>query len=234
MTRFTTEPVIRGGRALLQPLQLDIPAGQFIALVGPNGAGKSTLLKVMTGLLPGLQNPHTPTAKDIAYLPQTPIAPARATVRDIVALGRTPYATWRGKLSPEDAEIVAKTLTENDLAGLADRRYVTLSGGEQARVHLARALAVQAPLLLADEPTTALDPRYQLATLDRLKAYSEAGKTVIAALHDLSFAHRYADRVWVLSDGHLVQNAAPETALSATVLADIFGVKLGPTGLQKL
>jgi len=235
-TSLISEAVVLGGKTILQPIDLSIEPNELICLVGPNGAGKSTWLKVIAGLVPGLisspeQNAKT-RAKTVSYLAQTPIAPPRSTTAQIIALGRTPYLGPMGRLSKQDTKIVNAAIDKCDLQHFRDRQYATLSGGEQMRVHLARAFATQAKLLLADEPITGLDPQYQLGMMTHLRDYARDGHTVITALHDLTLARQFADRILVLEAGKLVKNGPPHMALSDEVIADVFKIRLGETGLS--
>ena len=155
-------------------------------------------------------------------------------IADIVALGRTPYATGLRRLSADDTAAIDAALSQCGAAEFRGRRFGTLSGGEQARVHLARTLATQAPLLLVDEPVTALDPYYQHTVMAVLRDYAAAGHVVIAALHDLTLAGQYADQIWVMQNGSLVENAAPNIALRTEILTDVFRIQRGPSGFSAL
>lgn len=203
---------------------------QMIALVGPNGSGKSTLLKAIAGLIPhsGQMNlPKDPKARSrvLAYLAQNPTAPDRRLVHDIVALGRTPFTGPFSKLSEDDQIIVQNCLAKCEIKALSDRAFGSLSGGEKMRVHLARTLATNAPLILADEPVTALDPYFQIAIMDVLKSQAKDGHLIITALHDLNLARKYADRIWVLKDGQIVKDDMAKKALDDKILADVFRIK---------
>lgn len=226
-----------GKTPVLHEINADAKSGDLIGLVGPNGSGKSCLLKTIAGLI-------TPTsghvnlngqsiaslsprvrAKHIAWLAQDRSAAWALSVRELVALGRAPYRGRLGTLSVEDTSAIDAALVSAHCIDLQDRRFDALSGGEQARVLLARALAVGAPLLLADEPTASLDPYYQISIMQCLKNETGSGKTVITSLHDLSLARQYCDRIWVMQDGKLVADDVPKTALSETILADVFRIK---------
>jgi len=219
-----------GVTKILHDISAEAESGQFIIIVGPNGSGKSSLLKAIAGLLPFEGQTNIPKnrsvrSRAIAYLAQDATAPERRLVKDITALGRTPHIGALGRLSEADQSIIDDSLARCDISEFSDRFFGSLSGGEKMRVHLARSFATQAPLLLADEPITALDPYYQLAVLDDLKAYSHDGRTVVAALHDLTLARKYADRIWVLNEGRLIQNNTPEKALDAKTLAEVFRIR---------
>ncbi|MEZ5841267.1 MAG: ABC transporter ATP-binding protein [Hyphomicrobiales bacterium] len=227
--------VARGGARLIDDISLDIDGGAFIALVGPNGAGKTTLLRAIAALC---AHEGTVRLDDVEVATMAPRARARAfsyleqgggshwpvTAREIVALGRMPHASG-SVLSAADEAAIAAALAAADVAGFAGRRIDTLSGGERARVLLARALAVEAPVLLVDEPTAALDPRHQLAVFDILRTEAESGRIVIAAVHDLVLADRYADRIAIIDRGRLDCFCAPEEALTDARLARVFGLR---------
>ena len=227
-----------GKTSVIRDLNAQAKAGEFIGLVGPNGAGKSCLLKTIAGLIKpqggqielGGQSTAALSpkarAKQIAYLAQERSAAWPLPVRDLVALGRAPYRGSLGKLNEDDKAAIESALGAAQCADLKDRRFDQLSGGEQARVYLARALAVDAPLLLADEPTASLDPYYQLSIMETLRAETRRGKTVIASLHDLTLAKQYCTRIWVMDEGKLVEDLETSAALNADTLARVFKIKL--------
>jgi iron complex transport system ATP-binding protein len=225
-----------GSRAVLHDVSLALASGHLVALVGPNGAGKTTLLRSLAGLVPstgsivvggrGLAELSLrERAKRFAYLPQGHIVHWPLASRDIVALGRYPHGTTDpGRLSPRDIEAVTRAMQAADVVAFADRRATELSGGERSRVALARVLAVEAPVILADEPTSSLDPRHQLDVMKTLRKAADGGVLVIVVTHDLGLAARFADRVLVLSSGRLVSQGRPAEALSEQVLADVFRI----------
>jgi iron complex transport system ATP-binding protein len=225
-----------GSRAVLRDVSLELASGYLVALVGPNGAGKTTLLRALAGLVPatgriavGGRALETLSLRDrarrFAYLPQGHIVHWPLPSRDIVALGRYPHgATDPARLSPRDSEAVARAMQAADVVEFADRRATELSGGERSRVALARVLAVEALVILADEPTSSLDPRHQLDVMTTLRTAADAGVLVIVVTHDLGLAARFADRVLVLSAGRLVSQGKPVEALSAEVLAEVFRI----------
>ncbi|WP_291864393.1 ABC transporter ATP-binding protein [Bradyrhizobium sp.] len=224
------------GRAVLNDISLSLASGHLVALVGPNGAGKTTLLRALAGLLPSDGVIHAggqalsalslrERARRFAYLPQGHVVHWPLPARDIVALGRYPHgATDPARLSPEDSEAVLRAMQATDVVEFSDRRVTELSGGERSRVALARVLAVEAPVILADEPTASLDPRYQLDVMKSLRATADQGVLVIVVTHDLGLAARFADTVLVLSEGRLVAQGAPAAALSERVMADVFRI----------
>ena len=225
-----------GSRAVLHDISLSLTSGHLVALVGPNGAGKTTLLRALAGLVPATGaielGGHALSslslrdrARHLAYLPQGHIVHWPLPARDIVALGRYPHgATDPARLSPRDIQAVTRAMQVADVVQFADRRANELSGGERSRVALARVLAVEAPVILADEPTSSLDPRHQLDVMNTLRAAADRGVLVILVTHDLGLAARFADRVLVLSAGRLVSQERPAKALSAQVMADVFRI----------
>ena len=228
--------VTLSGRAVLRDVSLSLPSRQFVALVGPNGAGKTTLLRALSGLLPSTGTVHVDgdilsslslreRAKRFGYLPQGHLVHWPLQVKDVVALGRYPHgATDPARLSPGDEEAVMQAMQVTDVVALAPRLVTELSGGERSRVALARVLAVGAPIVLADEPTASLDPRYQIDVMKNLRGIADSGVLVIAATHDLGLAARFADSVLVVSNGRLAAQGKPALALSEAIMADVFRI----------
>jgi iron complex transport system ATP-binding protein len=226
-----------GKRVVLSDISLALPRRHLVALVGPNGAGKTTLLRALAGLLasegtievcgdalPSLTLRER--ARRFAYLPQGRQMYWPLPAKDIVALGRYPHgAVDPARLTETDAAAVMRAMQATDVVSLSDRPVTELSGGERSRVALARVLAVEAPVLLADEPTASLDPRYQIEVMTRLRTAADSGVLVIVVTHDLGLAARFAGIVLVLSDGRLVSQGPPAGALSETVIADVFRVR---------
>jgi iron complex transport system ATP-binding protein len=224
------------GRTVLDDVSIALPSGHLVALVGPNGAGKTTLLRALAGLLPctgaidvGGDALSSLTLRDrarrFAYLPQGHVMHWPLPARDIVALGRYPHgATDPAWLTTKDTEAVLRAMRATDVLEFSERRVTELSGGERSRVALARVFAVEAPVILADEPTASLDPRHQIDIMKSLRAAADQGALVIVVTHDLSLAARFADRVLVLSQGRLVAQGTAAEALSEQVMADVFRI----------
>lgn len=224
-----------GRRTILSDVDLTVMAGEFVGIIGPNGAGKTTLLKAACGLIPSrggvmigkdalVALPPAERARRIAYLPQGHVFYWPLPAAEIVALGRLPRGAG-ADLSAADREAVSRAMAATGTSDYARQSVTTLSGGERARIALARVLATEAPLILADEPTASLDPRYQLIVLDVLKEQALAGGAVVAVLHDLGLAARYADRLVVLDQGRIVADGVPRDVLSKALLAETFGVQ---------
>ena len=223
-----------GRRQVIHDAALQVRGGEFVTVVGPNGAGKTTLLRAIAGLtasrgeiiVGGDQVSRlsiAERARRVAYLPQGQVFHWPLSVQDIVGLGRLPRGAG-ATLSAADRTAVEKAMELTGVAGYARRPVTTLSGGERARVAVARVLATETPLILADEPTVALDPRYQLVVLDILRRHADAGGAVVAVLHDLGLAARRANRIVVLDGGRIVADGPPRDVLTKKRLAETFGV----------
>ena len=225
------------GRVVVREASLSVRRGELVALLGANGAGKTTLLRGLLGLAPraagavraGGEDPArlapAERARRIAYLPQArPVAwPLR--VRDVVALGRFAHGAALGRLGDADAAAVSRALSACHLEALADRPCTTISGGELARTHVARAMAAEASFLLADEPTAALDPLHQHQVMRLVRGYADGGRGVLVVMHDAALAARMADRLVWMAGGRLVADGPPGATLTAERLAAVYGVR---------
>lgn len=214
--------VQRGGRVTLHPTSLRVGPGEFIGLIGPNGAGKSTLLRAALGLIAArgqsslAQLSPCARARAAAWLPQQREIAWGLRVAALVALAQDGH---------EDAPQVAAALARMDVASLAQRPATALSGGEQARVLIARALAQDTPLLLADEPIAGLDPAHQIACMALFARLAAEGRTVIASAHDLGLAARHCTRLWVLHQGRIVADGPPRAVLTPELLREVFAIR---------
>lgn len=227
-----------GERTILSGIGCTAPAGEITALIGPNGAGKSTLIAAILGQRAAVagevrfagtdlaRRPAAERARIAAHVEQAATTTERLSVRDVVALGRIPFQTgWRVPADPAEDAIIERALDELAVTPLATRLYHTLSGGEQQRVQIARAIAQRPRLLLLDEPTSHLDVHAQLLVLDRLRRLADSGCTVLLALHDLNLAARFADRLVVLGGGKVAAEGAPSEVLDAQLLRRVYGVE---------
>lgn len=227
-----------GSKAIVETISLSFAPGRFVALIGPNGAGKTTLLKALAGLvdaegsilLEGRQISavdRRERARRIAYLPQGHQVHWPLLARDVVALGRYPHGLNDPSRLPDDhARAIEAAMARTDTTHLADQSVQTLSGGERARVMLARVMAVEAPILLADEPTASLDPGHQISVMRDLKAESRRGALVIAVTHDLGLAARLADDIVLLDQGRLVAHGSAEHVLTDDNLHAVYQVSV--------
>lgn len=226
----------RGGRPVLHDVDLTIQAGEVLGIVGPNGAGKSTLLRAAAGLTPPTAGTATldgdpvaawnraALARRIAYLPQDADCHWPMTVERVVALGRLPHLTpWQGP-SAADAQAIGRAMAMAQVGDLSGRRIDKLSGGEKARVLLARALAAEPALLLADEPVSDLDPYHRLDVMSHLRRLADGGMAVAVVLHDLSLAMQYCDRLALIDAGRIVADGPPDATLSPDRLSDVFRI----------
>jgi iron complex transport system ATP-binding protein len=223
--------VTLGGREVVRQVSATVEAGEWVALLGPNGAGKTSLLRAIAGLLP-YQGAVTLAGKPaaalgrrerarlLALVPQEPETPPWLTVAEYVLLGRTPHLGPLARESADDRDAAARALARLDLEAFADRTLATLSGGERQRAVVARALAQEAPIVLLDEPTAALDIGHQqqaLELLDSLRADRQL--TLVAAMHDLTLAAQYAGRMILLDEGRVVADGPPGAVLTEETIA---------------
>ena len=221
--------VRRGDVTAVDGVTLDVGAGEFVGLIGPNGAGKTTLMRAALGLLPheGTSSlaamPAATRARHAAWLPQTREIAWPVSVETLVRLGRTPHRAAGGPRA--DTRAVDAALARMELEDFRHRTATRLSGGEQARVLIARALAQEAPLLLADEPIAGLDPAHQLAAMETFAALAGEGHGVVAALHDLGLAARFCTRIVVLHQGEKHADDAPGAVLTPELLAHVFAIR---------
>jgi iron complex transport system ATP-binding protein len=224
-------------RPVLAGLDFVAHAGEVTAVIGPNGAGKTTLLKALAGLLtpaagaialggrPSTGWDAKKLARALAYLPQERTVHWALSARAVVALGRLPHQPLGAGESAADAQAIEAALTAMDIGHLAGRPVLEMSGGERARVLVARALAQEPKALLADEPVAGLDPAHQLALFRHLTALASAGRTVVVALHDLSLAARFCHRIVLMQAGRAVAAGTPEDVLKAEHLAAVYGIR---------
>lgn len=226
-------------QVILNNVSLSVHSGEVVALIGPNGAGKSTLIRAISGVLPFRSGSIRLCSRDISHLgpetrarmlavvPQAQFLPRSFNVYETVLLGRTPYLGWLGQAGPRDREAVDRALMQTKTQHLAERCIGELSGGEQQRVLLARALAQSTPILIMDEPTNHLDIRHQTSFLNLARQLaSENGLAILVALHDLNLTSLYADRVAVLADGQLRAIGTPEEVFISQNLSPIYGSHL--------
>ncbi|MEM1250247.1 MAG: ABC transporter ATP-binding protein [Acidobacteriota bacterium] len=247
MTELRAEGlVVRAADAtLLNITSIRLQAGELVAILGPNGAGKTTLLRALLGMnktaagtaeIDGRDISNfsaSERARSVSYLPQQRPLAWPNTVFDVVSLGRFAHGATLGRLSAKDAEAVETAIVSCDLQHLARREVDTLSGGELARVHLARAFATRAPLLIADEPLAELDPRHQWRIAELLKSFVADGGGALAVLHEVAIASRVADRLIWMKSGEIVSEGTPVETLSAERLQEVYGVRGTVTSTER-
>ncbi|WP_340110403.1 ABC transporter ATP-binding protein [Pikeienuella sp. HZG-20] len=230
LLRLRDLTVLRGERRVVDAVTLDIGAGECVGLIGPNGAGKTTLMRAALGLerhrgesgLAALA--PAALARAAAFLPQAREIAWPLTVEALVALGRIPHLPPGARLRPEDAAVVDRAIGRLGLQGFRGRLSTELSGGEQARVLIARALAQETPLLIADEPTAGLDPAHQIAAMRVFSDLAAEGRSALVSLHDLGLALRWCTRLVMMDRGRVVADGAPRDVLTPTLLREVFGV----------
>lgn len=224
-------------RTISRELTVDVPDNSFTAVIGPNACGKSTLLRALSRLLrPTVgavlldgtdihRRPAREVAKTLGLLPQSSVAPDGIAVAELVSRGRYPHQGLLRQWSREDERVVAESMAATGVTDLADRPVAELSGGQRQRVWLAMALAQQTPLLLLDEPTTYLDIAHQIDILDLCaRLHEEEGRTLVAVLHDLNHAARYATHLIAMRDGQVVATGPPEEVVTAALVEEVFGL----------
>jgi iron complex transport system ATP-binding protein len=228
--------VTYGDQTALCDVSEHVADGEWVGLIGPNGAGKTTLLRALVqlvehggrtlvGNVSTDQMSRRDLARKVAYVPQSPELPPEITVADYVLLGRSPHIGYFGVEGARDHHVCAKLLERLDLAHMAGRRLGTLSGGELQRLVLARALAQEAPVLLLDEPTSALDLGRRVDALEIIDSLRhEHGLTVLSAMHDLTLAGQFSDRLVLLAHGHVVASGPPDEVLDECTLTQHFGL----------
>ncbi len=229
--------VAYGDNPVLHAVSLNIQPGEIAAVIGPNGVGKSTLIRAVSGVIPKMNGRVTidgqalsslsPTqrARYLAVVPQARQLPAAFSVRQIVLLGRTPYLGWLGKSGASDYELVEWALAKTQIRQFADRKVGELSGGEQQRVLLARALVQNAPVMLLDEPTTYLDLQHQSGLLNLTRQLAEEQNlAVLMVLHDLNLAGLYADKIALLQAGKIHTIGTPTEVLTSQNLSSVYNV----------
>ncbi len=224
-------------RVVVEQLDLEIPDGSFTVIVGPNACGKSTLLRALARLLKPRRGgvfldgeligsrPSKEVARELGLLPQTAIAPDGITAADLVARGRYPHQRLLRQWSKDDERAVAAAMDATRVSDLADRIVDELSGGQRQRVWLAMALAQETPILLLDEPTTFLDIAHQVEVLDLCaELHAERGRTLVAVLHDLNHACRYATHLVAMREGAIVAQGEPGVTVTAELVEAVFGL----------
>ncbi|RZQ59736.1 ABC transporter ATP-binding protein [Amycolatopsis suaedae] len=225
------------GRVVAEELGVVVPDHSFTVIVGPNACGKTTLLRALSRMLKPrsgsvyldgqviTSQPVKQVARKLGLLPQTSVAPDGITVADLVARGRYPHQRLLRQWSREDATVVAESMEATGVADLAERLVDELSGGQRQRVWMAMALAQQTDLLLLDEPTTYLDIAHQLDVLDLCaELHAKQGRTLVAVLHDLNHAARYATHMIAMRDGRIVATGTPDEVVTAENVEEIFAL----------
>ncbi len=223
-----------GDRVISTELTLDIPDGAFTAVVGANACGKSTLLRSFVRLLAPKEGAVTFDGRDVSrtrpkvlarqvgFLPQAADAPENILVRQLVARGRHPHQTFLSTWSQDDERAVTEAMAAADVTDLADRQVEALSGGQRQRVWVAMVLAQETPYLLLDEPTTYLDIAHQYQLLSLFARLRDEGRTVIAVLHDINQACRYADHLIAMKNGAVIAEGAPSDIVTAPLIEKVF------------
>ncbi len=224
------------GKQILKDINLSMATGEFVILLGANGAGKSSLLRCALGLSTLSQGTATlnqtpisnldsaERARHIAYLPQQRPVAWPLSVFDVVSLGRYAFGVSLGRLGDKDLSMVEIAIAQCELESLRDRRIDTLSGGEAARVHCARAFAANAEFIFADEPTAALDPKHQIRVMQLIRDYVDQGRGALVVAHEANLAARFADRLVWLSEGQIINDGSVKDTMTEEMMARVYGV----------
>ncbi|HNR47045.1 MAG TPA: ABC transporter ATP-binding protein [Anaerolineaceae bacterium] len=240
--------VVRYGlRVALNGVSFSLNSGEVLAVIGPNGAGKTSLLRALSGIQPAESGQMLLDGRDVAKLspverarwmavvPQARQLPALFTGHQTVMLGRTPHINWLGRTLPQDEAAVHQAMQRTGTLELAERRVDELSGGEQQRLLLARALAQGSPLLLLDEPTTHLDLHYQISLMDNIRSLAhDDGLAVLLVTHDLHLVARYSNRVALLVGGELLSQGTPQEVLTPDLLSRAYQIPAEAVNLAAL
>jgi ABC-type cobalamin/Fe3+-siderophores transport system ATPase subunit len=247
MLKIESLSVSYGSRLALDRINLEIAPGEVLGLIGPNGAGKSTLIRAISGVQPIghgriladgqdlAELSYTQRARLVAVVPQARNLPGAFSAWETVLLGRTPHLNWLGQLSPQDELRAHQAMERTDTLKLADRPVGEISGGEQQRVLLARALAQASPILLLDEPTAHLDLQYQVCLLDLVRDLAHREKlAILIAIHDLNLVARYTDRVALLVKGQVQAVGSSAEVLEPALLSRAYRVPLQSIRTEKL
>lgn len=219
--------VMRGDRAILQDISFNARGGEFIGLIGPNGAGKTSLMRAILGLLPHQGNCNLAAlsshakAKHISWLPQSRDVAWPMSVQALVMLGRQPYQSS----ADENDRAVHEAIKAMELEELSARPATQLSGGETARALIARCLAQDAAIFMADEPLASLDMAYQLSTLELLADRAKSGKLIFTSIHDIGLAARYCTRFILLGDNQLLADGSPDEIMKDKAFSKVFGIE---------
>ena len=228
--------VTLGGKAVLSEASFDMHGGEFIGLIGPNGAGKTTLLRAILGLVRSSGEISLDTgdvrhmsastkAQNLAYLPQERDVAWPVSVEMLVSLGRSALKPVFASMSAQDKMLIETAMQRMDVTRFRERSAIELSGGERARVLIARVLAQDTPVILADEPVAGLDPSHQLGLMESFAELAKEGRTVVASLHELSLAAQHCTRLILLDKGHIVADGEPTKVLTPQLLHDVYGIR---------
>jgi iron complex transport system ATP-binding protein len=223
-------------RAIVENIDLEIRTGEVTILIGPNGCGKSTLLKTIGRLLKPrqgtiqiddldvLRTGPKRVARTIAYLPQSPIVPAAITVEQLVGYGRAPHQSLLGLRSARDIALTDQAIATTGLCDLRKKPVAELSGGQRQRAFIAMALAQDTPYVMLDEPTTFLDIKHQVETMDLVRRLHDAGRTSVLVLHDIAQAARYGDRLVAMHNGRVVAQGKPDEVITVDLIQEVYGL----------